>query len=51
MNGSMIVLGYGLATEPNLHNPVFAFGLIGLFVGPALMAMVMTMWRDLTELS
>lgn len=25
------------------------FGLIGLFVGPALMALVMTMWRDLTE--
>ncbi len=24
------------------------FGLIGLFIGPALMALVMTMWRDLT---
>jgi predicted PurR-regulated permease PerM len=30
---------------------VEVFGLIGLFVGPALMALVMTMWRDLTELS
>jgi predicted PurR-regulated permease PerM len=28
---------------------VEVFGLIGLFVGPALMALVMTMWRDLTE--
>lgn len=27
---------------------VEVFGLIGLFVGPALMALVMTMWRDLT---
>ena len=29
---------------------VEVFGLIGLFVGPALMALLMTMWRDLTEL-
>jgi predicted PurR-regulated permease PerM len=28
---------------------VEVFGLIGLFIGPALMALVMTMWRDLTE--
>ena len=28
---------------------VEVFGLIGLFVGPALMALVMTMWRDMTE--
>ena len=28
---------------------VEVFGLIGLFVGPALMALVMTMWRDLPE--
>lgn len=28
---------------------VEVFGLIGLFVGPALMALVMTIWRDLTE--
>jgi predicted PurR-regulated permease PerM len=28
---------------------VEVFGLIGLFVGPALMALVMTLWRDLTE--
>jgi predicted PurR-regulated permease PerM len=28
---------------------VEVFGLIGLFVGPALMALVMTMWRDLTD--
>ncbi len=30
---------------------VEVFGLIGLFVGPALMALVMTMWRDMTESS
>lgn len=29
---------------------VEVFGLIGLFVGPALMALLMTMWRDLTEM-
>lgn len=28
---------------------VEVFGLIGLFVGPALMALVIMMWRDLTE--
>ncbi|MBI5451787.1 MAG: AI-2E family transporter [Gammaproteobacteria bacterium] len=30
---------------------VEVFGLIGLFVGPALMALVMTMWRDMTDAS
>ena len=29
---------------------VEVFGLIGLFIGPALMALVMTMWRDMTEI-
>ena len=28
---------------------VEVFGLIGLFIGPALMALVMTLWRDMTE--
>lgn len=28
---------------------VEVYGLIGLFIGPALMALVMTLWRDLTE--
>jgi predicted PurR-regulated permease PerM len=28
---------------------VEVFGLIGLFIGPALMALVVMMWKDLTE--
>jgi len=28
---------------------VEVFGLIGLFIGPALMAMVIMMWSDMTE--
>jgi predicted PurR-regulated permease PerM len=28
---------------------VEVFGLIGLFIGPALMALVVMMWKDMTE--